>query len=346
MRTSTSHMTIDTMPRSDAARTTPDSLARTPGERILRWEVLLLIFLGIVVLTNIQLSPYFLDPYNLSDATFNFTEKAIVALAMTLLIIGGDIDLSVASIIALASTAMGAAAAAGAPLPVLIVVGPLVGLACGLLNGWLVTRFSVPAIIVTIGTMSLYRGISFIALGDQAYRTYPDGFDYFGQGYVFWVVSFEFFLFLVLTAAFGWVLHKTAFGRRIYAIGNNPTAALFSGIDVQRHRLILFSLVGLMSGLASLLLTSRLGSTRPNIATAWELEIITMVVLGGIAINGGAGTIPGVFIAAFLMGFLTFGMALLNIPGIVMTVLIGLLLILAIATPILIRRLTTGKRNT
>src|SRR4051812_7005684 len=167
----TSQMTLDTMPRNDTVRTTPDSLPKSPGERILRWEVLLLIFLGIVVLTNIQLSPYFLDPYNLSDATFNFTEKSIVALAMTLLIIGGDIDLSVASIIALSSTAMGAAAA-GAPLPVLIVVGPLVGLACGLLNGWLVTRFSVPAIIVTIGTMSLYHGISFIALGDQAYRTY------------------------------------------------------------------------------------------------------------------------------------------------------------------------------
>src|SRR5690242_3529190 len=176
MQTGTRRMTLDTMPRNDAVRTTPDSLPRTPGERLLRWEVLLLIFLGIVVLINMQLSPLFLDPYNLSDATFNFTEKAIVALAMTLLIIAGDIDLSVASIIALASTAMGAAAVAGAPTPVLVVVGPLVGLACGLFNGWLVTWFNVPAIIVTIGTMSLFRGISYIALGEQAYRTYPDGF--------------------------------------------------------------------------------------------------------------------------------------------------------------------------
>jgi rhamnose transport system permease protein len=323
----------------------PDRLPRTAAELALRWEVLLLVFLALVFLINMQLSPYFLDPYNLSDATFNFTEKAIIALPMALLIIAGDIDLSVASIIALASTAMGAAAAAGAPMPVLLVVGPAVGLACGLLNGWLVTRFAVPAIIVTIGTMSLYRGISYIALGDQAYRTYPDGFDYFGQGYVFWVVSFEFCLFVVLTVLFGVLLHKTSFGRRVYAIGNNPTAALFSGIDVERHRLLLFGLVGLMSGLASVLLTSRLGSTRPNIATAWELEIITMVVLGGIAINGGSGTIPGVFIAVFVMGFLTFGLGLLNVPGIVMTVVIGLLLILAIATPILIRRLTLPRRR-
>jgi len=325
--------------------TIPDRLPRAAAELALRWEVLLLIFLVLVFLTNIQLSPYFLDPYNLSDATFSFTEKAIIALPMALLIIAGDIDLSVASIIALASTAMGAAAVAGAPAPVLLLIGPLVGMACGLLNGWVVTRFAVPAIIVTIGTMSLYRGISYIALGDQAYRQYPPGFDYFGQGYAFWIVPFEFCVFLVLAVVFGVVLHKTDFGRRIYAVGNNPTAALFSGIDVERHRLILFALVGLMSGLAAVLLTSRLGSTRPNIATAWELEVVTMVVLGGVNINGGSGTIPGVFIAVFVLGFLTFGLGLLNVPGIVMTVLIGFLLILAIAAPILIRRLMPARHR-
>src|SRR4051812_35260450 len=123
--------------------TIPDRLPRAAAELALRWEVLLLIFLVLVFLTNIQLSPYFLDPYNLSDATFSFTEKAIIALPMALLIIAGDIDLSVASIIALASTAMGAAAVAGAPAPVLLLIGPLVGMACGLLNGWVVTRFAV-----------------------------------------------------------------------------------------------------------------------------------------------------------------------------------------------------------
>ena len=321
----------------------PNRLPRRPAELALRWEVLLLVFLALVVLINVQLSPYFLNPNNLSDATFNFTEKAIVALPMTLLIIAGDIDLSVASIIALASTAMGAAAAAGAPTAVLFVLGPAVGLACGLFNGWLVTAFSAPAIIVTIGTMSLYRGVCYIVLGDQAYKDYPDGFDYFGQGYVAWVLSFEFCLFIVLSLVFGIVLHRTSFGRRVFAIGNNPTAALFSGIDVQRYRLILFALVGLFSGLASVLLTSRLGSTRPNIATAWELEIITMVVLGGVNINGGSGTVLGVFIAAFVMGFLTFGMGLLNIPGIEMTVLIGILLILAIALPLVLRKLAPAQ---
>lgn len=336
---------MDTNPAAQApVRSIPDRLPSDPMDRVLRWEVLLLAFLVAVVLINVRLSPYFFDPYNLSDATFNFTEEAIVALPMALLIVAGEIDLSVASIIALASTAMGAAAAAGTPTAVLVLIGPAVGAACGLFNGWLVTAFGVPAIIVTVGTMSLFRGICYIALGEQAYRAYPNTFSYFGQGYVWGPLSFEFALFLVLAAAFGVLLHRTSFGRRVYAIGNNPTASLFSGIDVGRHRLLLFGLVGLMSGVASVLLTSRLGSTRPNIATAWELEIVTMVVLGGVAINGGSGTVLGVVIAAVLMGCIKFGLGLLNVPGIETTVLIGTLLILAIATPLVARRLASRWR--
>ncbi len=321
----------------------PDRLPVGLGERLLRWESLLLVFLALAFLLNTQLSPYFLDPWNLSDATFNFTEKAIIALPMALLIIAREIDLSVASIIALASTLMGAAAAAGAGPLVLLLIGLAVGLLAGLFNGWLVTRFQLPSIVVTIGTMSLYRGISYIILGDQSYGSYPEGFEYFGQGYVVWVFSFEFVLFLALTLGFGVLLHRTSFGRRTFAIGQGPEAARFAGIDVERHKLILFALVGLMAGLAAVLLTSRIGSTRPNIATGWELEVITMVVLGGVNIMGGSGTIPGVFIAVFLMGLVTFGMGLLNIPGIVMAMVVGALLIGAIATPILIRRL--GRRG-
>jgi rhamnose transport system permease protein len=272
----------------------PDRLPVGLRDRLLRWEVVLLAFLALVFFLNTQLSPYFLDPWNLSDATFNFTEKAIIALPMALLIIARDIDLSVASTIALASTLMGAAADAGAGPLALLLVGLGVGLLAGLFNGWLVTTFALPAIVVTIGTMSLYRGISYIILGDQSYGSYPEGFEYFGRGYVAWVLSFEFTLFLVLALGFGVLLHKTAFGRRTFAIGQGPEAARFAGIDVERHRLTLFALVGLMAGLAAVLLTSRIGSTRPNIATGWELEVITMVVLGGVNIMGGSGTIPGV----------------------------------------------------
>lgn len=318
---------------STTDRFIPDRL-QSPLERKLKsWEALLLVVAIAIFVANSFASPYFLNAWNLSDATFNFTEKAMIAFAMALLIIAGEIDLSVASIIALASTAMGAAVQMGAGTPVLILVGLGTGVLCGAFNGVLVTRLGLPSIVVTIGTMSLFRGISYIVLGDQVYKGYPSDFAYFGQGYVFWVISFEFVLFALLALIYGVILHQTNFGRAVYAVGNNPTGALFSGIRVARVKFLLFLLTGLMSGVAAICLTSRLGSTRPSIAFGWELEVVTMVVLGGVNILGGSGSIPGVVIAAFVMGLVTFGLGLLNVPGIVMSIVIGALLIGVIALP-------------
>ena len=311
----------------------PDRLHSAMQRRLKSWETLLLAVAVAIFIFNSFASPYFLNAWNLSDATFNFTEKAMIAFAMALLIIAGEIDLSVASIIALASTAMGAAVQAGAGTPVLIMGGISTGLICGAFNGVLVTRWGLPSIVVTIGTMSLFRGISYIVLGDQAYRGYPSEFSFFGQGYVWWVISFEFVLFAIIALIYAVILHQTNFGRAVYAIGNNPTGALFSGIRVQRVKFILFLMTGLMSGIAAICLTSRLGSTRPSIAFGWELEVVTMVVLGGVNILGGSGSIPGVIIAAFVMGLVTFGLGLLNVPGIVMSIVIGMLLIGVIALP-------------
>ncbi|MGO6697938.1 ABC transporter permease [Rhizobium ruizarguesonis] len=320
-------------------RVIPDRLG-TPFRRILAsWEVLLFAVAVLIFIFNSLASPYFLDAWNLSDATFNFTEKAMIAFAMALLVISGEIDLSVAAIIALASTAMGAAAQVGIGTPGLVAIGIGTGLACGIFNGVLVSVLKLPSIVVTIGTMSLFRGISYIVLGDQAYGKYPADFAYFGQGYVVWVFSFEFVLFIVLAILFAVLLHATNFGRQVYAIGNNDFAARFSGIPVERVKFILFLLTGVMSGIAAVCLTSRLGSTRPSIAQGWELEVVTMVVLGGISILGGSGTIVGVVIAAFVMGLVTFGLGLLNVPGIVMSIFIGLLLIITIAIPIIARRI-------
>ncbi|MCB1336621.1 MAG: ABC transporter permease [Maritimibacter sp.] len=311
----------------------PDRLQTPLARRLKSWETLLLAVAVAIFFANSLASPYFLNAWNLSDATFNFTEKAMIAFAMALLIIAGEIDLSVASIIALASTAMGAAVQAGVGTPGLVAIGLGVGLAAGAFNGLLVTRFSLPSIVVTIGTMSLFRGIAYIVLGDQVYKGYPAGFAFFGQGYVWWVISFELVLFALLAVIYGVLLHKTNFGRAVYAIGNNPTGALFSGIRVARVKFILFLLTGLMAGVAAICLTSRLGSTRPSIAMGWELEVVTMVVLGGVNILGGSGSIPGVVIAAFVMGLVTFGLGLLNVPGIVMSIVIGALLISVIALP-------------
>ena len=324
---------------SQAPRVIPDKLG-TPLSRIMAsWEVLLLGVAILIFIANSLASPYFLNAWNLSDATFNFTEKAIIAFAMALLIIAGEIDLSVAAIIALASTAMGAAVQMGVGTSGLVAIGIGTGLFCGAFNGFLVARLKLPSIVVTIGTMSLFRGISYMVLGDQAYGKYPADFAYFGQGYVFWVISFEFVLFVIMAVLFAILLHATNFGRQVYVIGTNPFAARFSGIPVERVKFILFLLTGLMSGIAAVCLTSRLGSTRPSIAQGWELEVVTMVVLGGVSILGGSGTIAGVVIAAFVMGLVTFGLGLLNVPGIVMSIFVGLLLIITIAIPIVVRRL-------
>ncbi|RUW97821.1 ABC transporter permease [Mesorhizobium sp. M8A.F.Ca.ET.059.01.1.1] len=331
------------MTDTPAPRHIPDRLDKPLSSAIFSWEALLVVVAIAIFAINSFASPYFLDPYSLSDLTFNFTEKGLIAFAMALLIISGEIDLSVAAIIALASTMMGMAVQAGAGTPVLVLIGIVVGLGCGAFNGLLVTRLGLPSIVVTIGTMSLFRGIAFIILGDQAYKGYPESFAFFGQGYVWWVVSFELVLFLIAAGVYWFLLHRTSFGRRVFAIGNNPVAAQFSGVRVGRIKFILFCLTGLMSGIASVLITSRLGSTRPSIAQGYELEVITMVVLGGVSILGGAGSILGVVLAAFIMGLVTFGLGLLNVPGIVMSIFIGLLLIIVIALPIVWRRLRGGR---
>jgi rhamnose transport system permease protein len=325
-------------------RAIPDRLDNPLRSAIFSWEMMLVLVAVAIFVVNSFASPYFLNAWSLSDLTFNFTEKALIALAMALLIISGEIDLSVAAIVALASTLMGMAVQAGVGTPGLVAIGIVAGLACGAFNGALVTGLGLPSIVVTIGTMSLFRGISYIILGDQAYKGYPADFAFFGQGYVWWVISFELVLFLAAALVYGFLLHGTSFGRRIYAIGNNPVAAQFSGVRVGRIKFVLFCLTGLMAGIASVLITSRLGSTRPSIAQGYELEAITMVVLGGVSILGGAGSIPGVVLAAFIIGLVTFGLGLLNVPGIVMSIFIGLLLIVVIALPIVWGRLGGRRR--
>jgi rhamnose transport system permease protein len=191
--------------------------------------------------------------------------------------------------------------------------------------------------------VSLFRGLASVVLGDKAFTGYPELMVEWGQGYFFGVVPREFVVLLACAALFALLLHTTAWGRRIYAIGNNPDAARFSGIAVDRYRLFLFMLTGAMAGLTAFLLTGRIGSTRPNIANGWELEIITMVILGGVSIAGGVGTIGGVMLAVLTMGTLTYGLSLANIPGIHMTIVVGVLLLVTIAVPGLLRG--RGTRN-
>jgi rhamnose transport system permease protein len=304
-----------------------------------RWEMVLIIILIAICVVNSIASPYFLDIHNLFDSTQVFTEKAIIALSMTLLIIGRDIDLSIAAIIALCSTIIGWLATLGVSSAGLLAASIIVGAAAGAFNGIVITRYRIQSIVVTIGTMSLFRGIAYAMLGDTAYTRYPDGFEELGQGALWGLVPYELLAFIVLAIAFTVVLHRTVVGRRLFAYGNNPDAAVHSGVDVDAHRFWLFTVNGALSGLAAAFLTSRIGATRPNMATGWELDVIAVVVLGGVGILGGSGTMLGVILAIFVMGMLSFGLGLMNVPGIMMSIVTGLLLIVAIAAPLVIRRI-------
>jgi len=175
-------------------------------------------------------------------------------------------------------------------------------------------------------------------LGDRVLKDYPDSFALFGQGYLVGPVSNELAMFVFFAILFALFLHRTRWGRAIFAIGANPVASRFAGLRVDRYRFALFAVTGLFSGLAAVLLTSRLGSTRPSIAQGWELEIISMVILGGVSVWGGKGSIAGVVLAALVFGLVTFGLGLMNIPGIVMSIFTGLLLILVVAVPALVNR--------
>jgi rhamnose transport system permease protein len=300
-----------------------------------RWESLLGLVLILEVAFFASASPYFLNVWTLSDASFNFTERAVVALPLALLIVAGEIDISVAAVMALASVAMGLAAARGAGTSALVATGLAAGLAAGAINGALVTVGRVPSIVATIGTMTLFRGVAYACLGDRVLKDYPAVFASIGQGYAIGPVSIELCVVVALAAACAVFLHLTRWGRVVYAIGANPIAARWSGVAVNQYRFGLFAATGLFSGLAAVMLTSRLGSTRPSIAQGWELEIISMVILGGVSVWGGKGSIAGVMLAAIVLGLVNFGLGLLNLPGIVMSIVAGTLLIVVVAAPAL-----------
>jgi rhamnose transport system permease protein len=265
---------------------------------------------------------------------------------MVFIIITGNIDLSVASNMGMSASFMGLLHNQGVSIWWAALAGLALGTLGGLLNGYLVARIKLPSLVVTLGTYAFYRGIAYGFLGDQAARGYPEAFTYFGQGRLFdSLVPFSVGLFIVLALIFGLALHRTTFGRYLYAIGNNEDATLYSGVPVAKIKMIIFTVSGFMAALAGLILAARFGSTRPDIGTGLELTVITAVVLGGVDINGGIGTMTGSVLSLLLIGLMRFGMGLLNIQGQVQGVAIGLLLILSILIPSVARRLTTSGRR-
>ena len=310
-----------------------------------RWEWMLVGLILLDVLINIRLSPFFLDARNLSRTSSDFMEIGLMMLPMVFIIITGNIDLSVASNMGMSASFMGLLHNLGVNIWVAALAGLALGTLGGMLNGYLVARVKLPALVVTLGTYAFYRGIAYGFLGDQAARGYPKAFTYFGQGKVFdTLLPFSVALFIVLAILFGLVLHRTTFGRYLYAIGNNENATLYSGVPVARIKFIIYTLSGFMAALAGLILAARFGSTRPDIGTGLELAVITAAVLGGVDINGGRGTMLGAVLALFLIGLMRFGMGLLNIQGQVQGVVIGLLLILSILIPGVAQQVSSLKK--
>jgi rhamnose transport system permease protein len=311
----------------------------------LQWEWLLVVLILAVFLMNANLSEFFLDYDNLRDATMGFLDKAFIVLPMVFIILMGDIDISVASIVALSSVIMADLYNHGMPMEWAMVVCLAVGALCGWINGMLIVKFKeLSSVIVTLATMIIYRGIAYIILEDQASGKFPKWFKFLGWDYV-GTIPFILIVFAVFAAAFGLLLHKTTFGRRVYAIGNNATASRFSGVEVDKIKIIVFTLAGLMSAVTALFLTARMGSSRPNIASGYELEVIAMVVLGGISTAGGKGRMIGAILAVFLIGYLRYGLGLINISAQSLLIILGLLLIFAVMVPQLKLRRQAGRRS-
>jgi rhamnose transport system permease protein len=308
---------------------------------LISWEALLVILLLIGVVIGSVLSPYFLSSFNLEYALpSNIMEIAIMALPMTLIIIAGEIDLSVASVLGLASVVLGLLWQSGHPLWLAIGVALLVGLVGGSLNGLLVTKLALPSLVVTIGTLALYRGLAYVVLGDQAVSNFPTAFTNLGFGTIPGTeIPWSGLIFAILVVIFVVVLHFSLLGRQLYAMGNNKEAARFSGINVSRVKLMLFILSGLIAALAGVIFTARFSSARPDNAVGFELYVVTVVLLGGVNIFGGRGSLLGVVLAIFIVGVLQNALSLVNISGDIQSLAIGLLLILSVLGPNVARRI-------
>ena len=304
-----------------------------------RWEtVLLLALLGLIVLGN-SLSPFFLTPGNFSNLVAALMEVAIMALPLTLVIILGEIDLSVESMAGLASAALGFMWAAGVPLQVAIPIVLVMGAVGGLLNGTLVARGGLPSLVVTLGTLALFRGMALIILGPRGVSNFPPAFTELGFGHVpGTVIPWPFVVFLALAVVLGIVLHKTWIGRQTYAIGRNAGTARYSGVRVARLRISLFVLSGTIAALAGVILTSRLSSARADAGQGMTITAVTVVLLGGANIFGGSGTIPGTVLAVLVVAVMQNALRLASVTVEVQSIALGLLLILSVLIPSIARQ--------
>ena len=310
-----------------------------------RWELLLTAILVTVVLVNISLSPFYLGTINFSNMFQLSIEKVIVVVIMALVIINGEIDLSVASVMAFAACVLAALHDAGVPFGIAVVVALLSGAAAGFVQGLFVAKLGLPSLVVTLAGLIGFRGAARVLVEDRSIGGFPEWFDRIGQEPLVGRLYFASLLFGVGIVVAGIVLHRTAAGRAIYVIGNNAEVARYSGLAVARTKLVLLTTSGFVAGLAGVLFAARLGSVRGDLALGFELDIITMVLLGGVSIFGGSGTILGVALAVLIVLNLRNGLGLANVEANTQTGIIGALLIASVLVPNLIGRVADRRRK-
>jgi rhamnose transport system permease protein len=300
-----------------------------------RWQVLLIrpetmtfILLIVGIFAGSQLSPFFLDiSYILRSFTL-YAEVAMVALVLTMVIIAGEIDLSPAANMALSACIFAWLQQAGVPIPVAVGLGLLSGLAMGALNAAFTIALQLPSIIVTIGTLTLYRGLAQVIAGDKSIRV-PEWFIGIDKIMIAGI-PLPVVLFVLLALLLGLVLGGTIFGRQIYQVGTNEVAARHAGIRSARIKLLLFLLIGVVAAAGGIMTASRLGSVRYDLGLGGELQMVLMAMLGGTYIFGGRGSIPGTFLAAWLLVVVSTGMIVANVLPAVQNVVLGALLIISI----------------
>jgi rhamnose transport system permease protein len=305
-----------------------------------RWEVTLMVILAATIVVNALLSPFYLGVGNFVNLFWLSNEKIIVAVIMTYVIISGEIDLSVASVMGFSAAVMATVHAGGSvPFIVAILAGLAAGAVAGLIQGLVITRFGLPSLVVTLAGLIGFRGGARVLMEDQSVRGFPDWFNLLGQQTLLGPLRLALIIFFVGLAVAWVVLERGAFGRRVYVIGNNADVARFSGVAVDKVKLRLFITSGLVAGLAGILFASRLGSVRGSLAEFFELDIITMVLLGGVSIFGGSGSMLGVALAIFTVLNIRNGLGLANVDGIIQTGVIGLLLVGSVLIPNILQRL-------
>jgi rhamnose transport system permease protein len=305
--------------------------------RRVNWETILALLLLIAIGGGTLLNKDFLTAENWANLLANFVEIALMALPLCLIVITGEIDLSVASTLGLSSSLLGALWEYKVAMPLGILVCLVAGALCGALNGFLIVRFRLPSLAVTIGTLALFRGFAYIILGDKAVADYPPQYAEFGIGLIPGTfIPTPFVLFIVLALIFWILLHHTTVGRSIYAIGGNQTAARFSGINLNRLKLLLYIASGIISALAGIVYTFRFSSSRADNGTGFELSAIAAVFLGGVTVQGGKGTVTGVVLSLLLIGVINNVLTLADVASEILRIVTGSLLIVSVLLPNLI----------